>query len=225
MADPNSIERTPSYGRHISLATSELRAGQAYQLLTQLVVPRPIALVSTIDPAGRTNLAPFSFFMLGGSNPPSLAISTVTRAQSAGLSHRKDTLQNILQTEEFVVHGLDYPLLGSANQASADYPSEISEWDQLPLTAVPSLVVRPPRALQSPWALECKLHQWVRHGSEPGSANYLIGEVLVFHVREDLVRDRHQLRLSAWDWVARLDGNGYVREQAEHRMELDRPKL
>ena len=213
--------------RHISLGRTELKASQSYQILSHLVVPRPIALVSTVDNEGNLNLAPFSFFMVGGSNPPSVAISPATRSERGGeksLSSKKDTLSNILQTEEFVIHGVDTSTVDAANLASVEVPHDVSEWDTAGFTQMGSMMVKPPRIQECLWALECKLHQWVRHGNGPGAANYLIGEVVVFHLSEELLQMKgDNLNLNAWDWVGRLEGQGYVKSDPAARFDLTRP--
>ena len=197
---------------------TELKISQVYDLMSHLVAPRPIALVSTVDKDGIPNLAPFSYFMMGGTNPPSVVISPVTRA--GGL--RKDTLRNILETEEFVIHGVDFSMSEAANRASADFPPETSEWDETGFTAIPSMMVKPARIAESPYALECRLHQWVRHGSGPGAANYCIGEVLVFHTAENLW-DGEQWCGERFDWVGRLGGSNYAHASDPTSFSLERP--
>ena len=87
-----------------------------------------------------------------------------------------------------------------------------------------SMMVKPPRIQECLWALECKLHQWVRHGNGPGAANYLIGEVVVFHLSEELLQMKgDNLNLNAWEWVGRLEGQGYVKSDPAARFDLTRP--
>lgn len=148
-----------------------------YRLLTSLIAPRPIALVSTVDAAGRGNLAPFSFFMMGGGNPLSLAFSPLNNRRG----EEKQTLRNIEATGEFVVNVVTRAMAERVNQASGDYADDVDEFDVAPFTREPSVLVRPPRVAESPAALECKLFQVVRHGSGAQAANYIIGEVV--HVR------------------------------------------
>ena len=159
----------------LTLSTAESRA--RYRLLTSIIAPRPIAFVSTVDVAGVCNLAPFSFFMMGGGNPPSLAFSPLTgRAVAA-----KDTLRNIEATGEFVVNVVTRAMADAVNATSFDFPPDVDEFDIARLTKEPAHLVRPPRVAESPAVLECRLFQVVRHGDGALAANYVIGEIV--HVR------------------------------------------
>jgi flavin reductase (DIM6/NTAB) family NADH-FMN oxidoreductase RutF len=191
-----------------------------YALLVGCVVPRPIAFVSSLSRSGTANLAPFSFFNAGGAHPPSLVFSTVT----SGAGRDKDTLRNVRETGEYVVHIVPYGLRERMNQASADYPPEVDEFEAAGFTKAPSVKVKPWRAAECPIAMECRLHQILRHGEGPLHANYVIGEVLLFHVAESLLTG---LRVDAAsiDVIARLGGPNYTRVTKESVFSLARPAL
>ncbi len=176
-------------------------------LLTALVAPRPIAFVSTLSPAGVGNLAPFSFFMAGGYAPLSVCFSPVSWRDGSD----KDSLRNVEATGEFVINIATADLAARLNQASYHYPPDVDEFEAVGLTRAPSAVVRPPRVLESPAALECRLFTVVRHGDQPSHANYVIGEVVHIHVDDEACTDgvpdnrkiEHLSRLGA-DWFSAI---------------------
>ncbi|MDP2949082.1 MAG: flavin reductase family protein [Chloroflexota bacterium] len=176
-----------------------------YQLLSDAVVPRPIALVSTIGPEGIPNVAPFSFFNAVCSSPPTIAFSVSRRR-----GELKDTLRNIQYGGEFVVNIVDDAIAEQMNATSADFPPEISEFQTTGLTPVASDLVGAPRVGEAPVSLECKLVQVVEIGQGPRRSALIIGEVVLFHVRDGLYLDGRidPRRLKA---VGRLSGNLYCR--------------
>src|SRR5437588_12299494 len=111
----------------------------ALSLLLHCLAPRPIAFVSTLSPDGLPNLSPFSYFMAGGANPPSVVISPLTdRAGSP-----KHTLRNIEATGEYVINVVTYAMRDPVNLASAEFPYGVSEWAKVGLTPAPAVRVRP----------------------------------------------------------------------------------
>ena len=202
------------------LDPAELAPADVYALLTGCVVPRPIAFVSSLSADGIANLAPFSFFNAGGANPPSLVFAPVT----SGASREKDTLNNVRATREYVVHISPWPLRERMNQASADYPPEVDEFEAAGFTKVKSARVKPWRAAECPIAMECRLHQIVEHGSGPLHANYVIGEVVYFHIDEALMNG---LRVDSVmiDAIGRLGGPNYTRVTKESVFAMPRPVL
>ena len=189
-------------------------AAQAYHFLTMVVAPRPIALVSTLSGEGLPNLAPFSFFMAGGGRPPSVAFSP-TQDRTKG---EKDTLVNVRATGEYVINLVSHPLRESMNQASVPLPHGESEWDLGAFTPAPSQHVRPARVAEAPAALECRLFQVVDHGA----AHYVIGEVLAFWVRDDLL-EGDRVVPEKLDLIARMGGDWYCQVRPETMFELPRP--
>lgn len=195
---------------------------QIYKLMTGIIVPRPIALVSTVDADGNINLAPFSFFAGVGSAPPVVLFCPALRANvtsRAGL--RKDTLRNVEQTREFVINVVSEAISEQANAASAEVGPEVDEFELTSLTPLKSEMVRPPRVAESPAHMECKLMQVIYTGDQPASGVVVLGEVVRFHVREDLVED-FRVDPAGLDALGRMAGNTWVRTR--DRMELIRPK-
>jgi len=173
----------------------------AYRLMISVIVPRPIALVSTISAEGRTNLAPFSFFNGVSSQPPIVMLAVGGRRKG-----RKDTWNNIEATGEFVVNVVIPEIVDAMVVASGDYPPEVDEIDLTHLTRVPSRRVRPPRIGESPVQMECRLEKL----EEVAGTALILGRVLLYHVRDDLLEgggvDPSRLRP-----VARLGGELYSR--------------
>lgn len=166
-----------------------------YNLMTSLVVPRPIAWVSTVDADGRRNLAPHSYFNMVSSDPP------IVHFTSAGM---KDTLQNVRATGEFVVNVVDRPCVEAMNLTAAKMPPEEDEFSWAGVEAVPSSRVRPARVASAPAALECR----VIEVKPIGNGVMVFGEVLVVHVAERVWGDGIALpeKIEA---VGRLGGSAY----------------
>lgn len=150
----------------------------AYRLLTAVVVPRPIAWVTSLTPDGVVNLAPHSFYTVACANPPIVQFTSVGA---------KDTLRNVRATGEFVVNLACRPLLHAVNDSSAAFPPDISEPDELGITMEPSVAVRPPRVRDSPASIECSLHSTV----ELGDSTVVLGDVVVFTVADEVLVDGH----------------------------------
>jgi flavin reductase (DIM6/NTAB) family NADH-FMN oxidoreductase RutF len=167
---------------------------------------------------GIPNLAPFSYFMAGGANPPSVAISPLTGREG----EPKDTLRNIQANGEYVINVVTYAMRERMNRAAAEFPYGVSEWREVGFTPAPSERVRPPRVLESPLAIECRLFQVVQHGTGPLSANYVIGEVVYFHIARSIMPSGI-LDPCRIDYIARMGGDWYARANAPAMFEMPRP--
>ena len=157
-----------------------------YKLLTNIVVPRPIAWVTSVNPAGLVNLAPFSFFNAVGSDPLYLIVSIGERNDGAP----KDTAANILRDGEFVVNLVTEDLIDAMNVSAADFPPERSEVAAAGLQCAPSVHVKPPRLAAAQASLECRLHQSLALGSN----TLVIGEIVMFHIADALVGPRMHVK-------------------------------
>ncbi|WP_216654360.1 flavin reductase family protein [Nocardioides sp. zg-DK7169] len=165
----------------------------AYRWLTDLVVPRPIAWVSTLSAEGIGNLAPHSFFTVACARPAIVQFTSVGD---------KDTLRNVRATGEFVVNLVSRPLLEAANASSASYPHDVDEADELEIAVEPSECVAPPRVVASPASIECVLHSMIGLGD----STVVLGRVVRITVREDvLVEDRPAIALL--EPLSRLGGS------------------
>jgi flavin reductase (DIM6/NTAB) family NADH-FMN oxidoreductase RutF len=209
----------------VSINPSNCETRQIYKLMTGIIVPRPVALVSTVDRKGVANLAPFSFFSGVGSNPPTVLFCPTLRAAASSdavrSEMRKDTLRNVEETGEFVINVVSEAIAAAANVASADVPPQVDEFELAGLTAEASEAVRPPRVAESPAQMECRLLQVIYTNRAPGGGVIVLGEVVRFHLREDLLQD-FRVDPSGLDAVGRMAGNTWVRTR--ERIELVRPK-
>ncbi len=202
---------------HIEIDLKSAGAARAYDLMSNLIVPRPIAFVSTISASGHANLAPFSYFMIGGPNPPSLAFCPTL----GGGGTPKDTLRNLEETGEFVVNLVTRSMADGMNQTSAPYPHEFDEWEVSGFTQAASSHVRPARVAESPLSCECRVFQIVSHGEGAGASRHVIGEILAMHVDENLLRGDEIGRIEP---IARLGGPDYIDLADGSRFALQRPK-
>jgi flavin reductase (DIM6/NTAB) family NADH-FMN oxidoreductase RutF len=153
-----------------------------YKLLTNIVVPRPIAWVTSQNADGVINLAPFSFFNAVSGHPLYLIISI--GVNDAG--EKKDSAKNILASGEFVVNLVTEELFDAMNISAADFPSGESELVAAGLHDAPSVKVKPPRVAESQASMECKLHS----SQLLGKNTLIIGEVVMFHVADHLMGPR-----------------------------------
>ncbi|MGV4980840.1 flavin reductase family protein [Streptomyces sp. NPDC001709] len=161
----------------VDYSPESLTTGAFYRLLTAVVVPRPIAWVSTLGPDGETaNLAPHSFFTVACTDPPVVQFTSVGR---------KDSLRNAEETGEFVVNFAPEPLFAQINATATDFPRDHGEFDAVGIEREPSLRVRPPRVAASPVALECTLHSTLRLGD----STVVFGRVVHAAVHEDVLVD------------------------------------
>jgi len=153
-------------------------ADRAYPILASLVVPRPIALVTTLSPDGKVNAAPFSFFNVLGADPPILAVAPGDRDDGTP----KDTARNIRLTHEFVVNLVDEAIAEAMNRCAASLPYGEDELQHAGLQSSQSSVVKAPRITEAPVSLECK--EW---GTlQIGDNRVVIGLVKRIHLRDEL---------------------------------------
>lgn len=170
------------------------------KLMSGSVVPRPIALVVTLGPQG-PNAAPFSFFNLVCADPSMLMFSMAPRE---GLV-MKDTIRNIEQCPEFVVHIVDEPNREKMNLCSAEVPHGVNEIERAGFRTAPSVKVRPPRIVDCPVQLECRLERMLKLGRRPYTM--VIGEVVLAHYREGIVDEvRRYVDVAKLSAMGRMEG-------------------
>ena len=188
-----------------SLVAAERERRANFRTLLSCVLPRPIAFVSTVSADGIRNLAPFSFFNGVGSNPPAVIFSPATKADGTD----KDTVVNVRATREFVVNVVPYSIREEMNDASYPFEPEVDEFTAVGFTPLPSRFVKPSRVAESPAHMECKLVDVVKVGSGPLSANICVGEVLCFHVADELLLDDGTVDVTKIDLIGRLGADDY----------------
>ena len=153
-----------------------------YKLLSNLIVPRPIAWVSSVSENGGVNLAPFSFFNAVSAAPMYVMFSVMQNESGVP----KDTERNVRARQEFVVNLVTEELFDAMNLSAADFPPDISEVEVAGLHVAPSVKIATPRITEAKVSLECRLH------SEQKLGNYtmFIGEVVMFHVADEFLGPR-----------------------------------
>lgn len=225
----------------MELNPQDLEAAQIYKLMIGVIVPRPIAFVSTISPApgSATNLAPFSFFTGVGSDPMTVLFCPANKADGS----EKDTLRNAKPRDEggtgqFVVNLAveSYARQVAAAAESLDYGE--SEFDLTGLTTSPSLMVAPPRVADSPVAFECETMQVIRltpgypgnpgnpgNPGAPGGPNIVIGRVVHIHARDDVINERFHIDPTELAAIGRMGGLSYCRTADRFDMPFGRKAL
>ncbi|ASK20272.1 MAG TPA: flavin reductase family protein [Halomonas campaniensis] len=193
-----------------------LSAGVIYRLLSGSVCPRPIAWVSTQDKNGNTNLAPFSFFNVASVNPPILAFSPLL--DGSGLP--KDTLRNLTELAECVVHIGNETLIEALNTTSASVPPEQDEFLLAGLEKAEMPGISVPRIAGAPVAFGCKLRDLIRFGDQPLAGSLVLAEIVAIHI-DDAIWDGRHINMDVLKPVGRLAGSDYVR--ISDRFALERP--
>ncbi|KAJ3260245.1 Protein tilB [Boothiomyces macroporosus] len=207
----------PGSYKHLDPAAME--KPKIYKFLISAVVPRPIALVSTVNKeTGTINVAPFSYFNVVCHDPPTLMVSINYQG-----GQPKDTLKNIMQNSEFVVNMMSECFVESANHASGNFPYEVSELDQSGLTILKSDKVVPPRIEQSAVSFECKVHtiNYLKNTKGETTAGVVLGEIAMIHVKDSVLDEEGTVDIAKYNIVSRLGGVRYVdeallRRRSEH---------
>jgi flavin reductase (DIM6/NTAB) family NADH-FMN oxidoreductase RutF len=187
---------------------------QRYKLMASLIVPRPIALITTVNEAGVVNAAPFSMFNMLGEEPPIVMVS-INRLQDGQLKH---TAANIVRSGEFVVHLADEAMARQMHRCGERFPAEVSELAEVGLSTTPSRHVKPPCIAQAPVAFECTLYELL----ETASRQIFIGQVRWLHAREGLIdTELWRVRLQDYFPVGRFGASFYV--NTRERFSLEAP--
>jgi flavin reductase (DIM6/NTAB) family NADH-FMN oxidoreductase RutF/uncharacterized damage-inducible protein DinB len=181
---------------------ADLKGPDAYRLMISVIVPRPIAWVSTVSAGGVLNAAPFSYFQALSSRPPMIMIAVGQRRGGT----LKDTRSNIEATGEFVVNVVSEDSAAAMVKCSVDHPPEVSEFDTAGLTPAPSVKVTPPRIAESAVAMECRLDRVL----EIGSSGVCIGEVVLFHVSDDVANEDGTVDPVRLRPLGRMGGSSYA---------------
>ncbi|MBX5238870.1 flavin reductase family protein [Rhizobium sp. NLR22b] len=201
----------------VSFDFKELSERERYKLMIGTIIPRPIALVTTVDEHGRINAAPFSFFNCLSAEPPILAIGVENNADMSF----KDTGHNIRMTEVFTVNIVSFAIAEAMHVCGSSYPRGIDELKEAGLTAVPGEKVASPFIAEAPAAFECRRHVTLELGR---SRQIVMGEILYAHYRDGVVDpERLHVDPAAVDAIARLGGDTCA--TIRDRFEMLTPKL
>lgn len=191
-----------------------LSAKERYKLLVALVVPRPIALVTSLSAAGVVNAAPFSFFNVLGDDPPIVILSVDQRTPGSF----KDTAGNIQTAREFVVNLVDEAIAEKMHACSQNFPPQVSEIEAVGFTTSPSRTVAPPRITEAPVALECRLHSVI----DLHTRHLFIGRIHWLHVRDGIVDPAtRRVNMDRYFPVGRLYANRYCRTRDQFALEMN----
>ena len=204
----------------LTVDPKEVSVPQFHQWLLGAVTPRPIAFASTVDKQGNVNLSPFSFFNCFGANPPLLIFSP---ARSGRKNTTKHTYENVLEVPEVVINIVNHAMVQQVSLASAEYPKGVNEFRKAGFTEVPSVRVKPPRVEESPVSMECKVIQVIQTGNMGAAGNLVICQVLLMHIRDEVLDDNKHIDPYKLDAVARLGRDWYCRVQGNAIFKVPRP--
>jgi len=190
-----------------------LRFGDQYKLMTGTIVPRPIALVTTLGPDGG-NAAPFSFFNAVGAKPPMIVFSAGPR-----FGEVKDTIYNLERLPEFVLHIVDFASAEKMNLCAMEFPRHVDEIERAGWRTAPSEKVKPVRLIDCPVQMECKVVDIRKIGRAP--YDLVLGEIVLFHFHEGIVNERLHVDHARLDAIGRLAGDlNYIRTRERFGMAI-----
>jgi flavin reductase (DIM6/NTAB) family NADH-FMN oxidoreductase RutF len=204
----------------LSINPKDLSIPALQKYLQSAVAPRPICFASTISKNGEVNLAPFSFFNIFSSNPP---IAVFSPAYSGRTGAPKDTLLNILEVPECVINIVNYSMVHQTSLASSPFTKGINEFKKAGFTELKSELVTPPRVLESPVHLECKVIEVKELGKQGGAGNLIICEIIKIHINESILNSDNQIDTTKIDLVARMGDNWYCRANGNALFEVQKP--
>ena len=204
----------------ITINPKDLAVPKLQAYLQSAVSPRPIAFVSSIDKAGNVNLSPFSFFNMFSMNPPILAFSPSRRVRD---NSEKHTLENIREVDEAVINIVNYTMVQQTSLASCDFPKGVDEFVKSGLTPETSQLVKPPRVKESPVSFECKVKQVIALGDQGGAGNLVLCEILLMHIKDEIVDQNGMIDPYKIDAVARMGQNYYCRANGENIFVVPKP--
>lgn len=205
-----------------TISPKDVSVAEFHSYFLSAVAPRPIAFASTIDKDGHINLSPFSFFNAFGANPPILIFSPARRVRDNTTKH---TLENVKEVGEVVINIVNYAMVEQTSLASTEYDKRINEFVKAGFTQMPSTLVKPPRVGESPVAFECKVLQIIETGTGGGAGNLIICEVVLAHIKEEILDEKGKIDTKKIDLVGRMGGEWYCRANGDALFEIPKPLL
>jgi len=192
---------------------------EVQNLLNHVVVPRPICFASTVDRHGAVNLSPFSYFNMFSFRPPVVIFSPLIRMRDQTAKH---TLQNLQDVGEVCVNVVSYEMVQQVSLASNEFDRGTDEFVKAGLTKLPSQLIRPPRVLESPVQMECRVMEIKPLGTAGGAGNLVIAEVLLVHISGELLTDGRPDQ-TKFDLAARMGGHWYARINHHNLFMVEKP--
>jgi flavin reductase (DIM6/NTAB) family NADH-FMN oxidoreductase RutF len=201
----------------MELKLDEISAHERYKLLIGLVIPRPIAWISTWSANGVANCAPFSFFNVFSEDPPLCVIGINPRSDGA----IKHSLKNIRRTREFVVNLVDEATANAMHLSSREFPEDVSEFQQAGLTPSPAKMVQHPRIAEAAASLECRVERILEIS---GTRELVLGEIVLIHARDGII-DPQSKRISETHYrpIGRLFADRYCTTRQRFNLPGDLP--
>ncbi|WBX96313.1 flavin reductase family protein [Chryseobacterium gambrini] len=203
-----------------TLIPSEITPVQLQTVMQTAVSPRPIALASTVDKDGNSNLSPFSFFNMFSTVPPVLIFSPSRRVRDNTIKH---TLENVLEVPEVVIGTVNFPIVQQISLASTEYEEGVNEFIKSGLTMKDADLIQPKLIEECPVNFECKVLEVKSLGDQGGAGNLVICEVQKIHIRKEYLDENGNLDQAKLDMVARLGSNWYSRNTADNLFEVPKP--
>ncbi|MEZ4908256.1 MAG: flavin reductase family protein [Saprospiraceae bacterium] len=198
----------------------ELSSRDLHQFILSSIIPRPIALVSTIDKNNIANIAPFSYFNAISSLPPILGFSISKKNQL----ENKDTLNNIIETNECVINMVNYDMTYNMAMTGIPFSADTDEFEKSNLSKVKSQIVKPFGITESPVRFECKLDKLIPFGNETNQTILVVCKVLCFHIQDELIdQDINRIRIDKLDLTGRLGRTNYIKFSSENIFSIELP--
>lgn len=198
----------------------KIATGKLHGLMLGTIGPRPIAFASTVNEQGDVNLSPYSFFNVFSAKPPILIFSPARRVRDNTTKH---TLENALRTKEVVINIVSYDIVEQMSLSSTEYGQGVNEFVKSGLTEAASEKVKPPRVAESIAAYECKVNDVIPLGDEGGAGNLIICEVLLVHIKDEVLNEQGMPDPIKADLVGRMGADWYCRANGEALFELPKP--
>ena len=204
----------------LQINPNDIPISKLHQYLLGAVGPRPIALASTIDKDGNSNLSPFSFFNVFSANPPIAIFSPARRVRNNTTKH---TLENILENNEVVINVVSYDIVQQTSLSSTEYDCGVDEFIKSGLTPINSNLIKPFRVKESPVQMECTVNDVISLGEQGGAGNLVICEIKMLHINKNILNDAGAIDPNKIDLVGRMGGNWYCRSSKDALFEVEKP--
>ena len=203
-----------------TITPKELPLAEFHNALLTAIAPRPICFASTMDADGNSNLSPFSFFNIFGSNPTTLIFSPARRVRDNTIKH---TLENVMATKEVVINVVNYNMVQQMSLASCEYPKGVNEFVKAGFTPIASQKIKPFRVKESPVQFECIVRDIIETGKEGGAGNLIICEIVLMHIDDSVLTLDGKIDQHKMDLVGRLGSDWYVRANGNALFEVTKP--